>query len=139
MDASSRKPWVGRVILLGLVYLTVGLVFGELADQSAFNHMHVVIWRLAAWVVSGAVYAAHILYEHFRLANSPRSTALHAAVAVAVGAFALAVVANLHGIWVASSHQRLLAFALVAWPALAAIPAFVIALIAAAGLAKVTK
>jgi hypothetical protein len=54
--------------------------------------------------------------------------------AVALGAFALAVAANVHGVWVASSHQRALAFALVAWPALTAVPAFVVALGAAAGL-----
>jgi len=55
--------------------------------------------------------------------------------AVALGAFALAVSANVHGYRVGTNNQRLLAFALVAWPALTAVPAFVVALVAAAGLA----
>jgi hypothetical protein len=134
MYTVDRKPWVVRVILLGLVYLIVGLVFGALAASSASNHMHVVIWRLAAWVISGVVYAAHIGYEHFKLVNSPRSTALHAATAAAIGAFNLAVAANFHRLWVNSGNGRLLGSALVVWPALVAVPSFVIALIAAAGL-----
>ena len=134
MYISGRKPWVVRVILLGLVYLIVGLVFGYLAGSSGSEHLHVVIWRLAAWGISGVVYAAHVGYEHFKLANSPRSTALHAATAAAVGAFGLAVAANLHRLWVNSGNGRLLGSALVVWPALVAVPSFVIALVAATGL-----
>ena len=86
-----------------------------------------------AFLVSAIVFAIHVGYEYF-LGDSPRSTALNAAGAVAVGAFALAVTANIHGRLVGSNHQRLLVFALVAWPALTAVPAFVVALVAAAGL-----
>jgi hypothetical protein len=117
-----------------MVYLVAGLAFGAFAGWSASNQM-VVTWRLLAFLTSAVAFAVHIGYEHFRLGNSPRITASHASMAVAVGAFGLAVAANVHGVWVASSHQRALAFALVAWPALTAIPAFVVALVAAAGLA----
>jgi len=138
MNASDRRPWVLRAILLGVVYLVVGLVFGALANSSASQHGRF-LWRLAAWVASAAVYAAHIGYEHFRLANPPRTTALHAAAAAAVGAFVLAAAANVHGVWVAASHQRLLRLSLVAWPALVALPAFVVALVAAFGLAVIRR
>jgi hypothetical protein len=122
------------VILLGAVYLVIGIAFGAFAGWSASNQMRAT-WRLLAFLTSGVVFAVHVGYEHFRLGNSPLITASHASMAVAVGAFALAVAANVHGQWVASSHQRALAFALVAWPALTAVPAFVVALVAAAGLA----
>ena len=97
------------------------------------------MWRWAAWVISAAVYAVHIAYEHFRVGNSPRVTALHTALAVAVGAFGLAVAANFHEVWAASGYRRSLALALVAWPALTALPAFIVALVTAYGLAMTRR
>jgi len=133
MDASSRKPWLRSLILVGAAYFVVGMAFGSFAGWSASNQMRVT-WRVLAFLVSAIVFAINIGYEYFQLGNSPRTTALHAAGAVAVGAFALAVAANVHGLWAGSSHQRLLVFALVAWPVLTAVPAFVVALVATAGL-----
>jgi hypothetical protein len=51
----------------------------------------------------------------------------------------LAVNANVHGYKVSAGNQRLLAFALVAWPAITAVPAFVVALLVAAGLALLRR
>ena len=133
MNESDRQRWLLTVILLGVVYFVVGVTFGELANRDASNHMQA--WRLAAWVISAVAFAAHIGYEQVRLRSSAVKTALHASLAVALGAFLLAVAANVHGLRVASSHQRALAFALVAWPALTAVPAFVVALVASAALA----
>jgi ABC-type branched-subunit amino acid transport system ATPase component len=96
-------------------------------------------WRLAAWLTSAAAFAAHIWYELFRLRHSPLTTALHAALAAALGAFGLAVAANLHAHWTATGNQRLLAIALAVWPALTAGPAFVVALAVAAGLARMRR
>jgi len=123
------------VILLGVVYLAVGLTFGALAGSAA-SHQMVVAWRLAAWVISAAAFGAHVWHEHFRLRNSPRITAWHASAAVALGAFGLAVAARVHAHLTASGNPRLLSVALVAWPLLAGLPAFVVAFIAAAGLAS---
>ena len=122
-------------MLLGAAYFVVGLIFGAFAGWSASHQMRVA-WRVAAWVISAAAFAAHIGYEHFRLRSSPGETALHAALAAALGAFALAVAANVHAQQVTSSRRGLPAFALVAWPALAAVPAFVVALVATAGLRR---
>jgi len=132
MDASSRTAWLRRLILVGVAYFVVGIAFGSFAGWSASNQMRVT-WRVLAFLVSAIVFAIHVGYEYF-LGDSPRSTALHAAGAVAVGAFALAVAANVHGQLADSNHQRLLVFALVAWPVLTAVPAFVVALVTAAGL-----
>jgi len=130
MDASGRQPWIRSVILVGVLYFVVGRLF-------ALPSSHVSGWRLAAWVVSGAVYAAHIGYEHFRLNNSPRATALHAAMAVAAGAFLLAVAATVHAVMVPAHapYWRYL-LALVAWPIFTALPAFLVALTVAAVLAR---
>jgi vacuolar-type H+-ATPase subunit I/STV1 len=135
MNASGRQWWLRTVILFGVVYLVVGLAFGAFAGWSASPQMRVT-WRLLAFFTSAVAFAVHIDDEHFRWGNSPLITASHASMAVAAGAFALAVAANVHGQWVGSSHQRSLIFALVAFPALTAVPAFVVALVAAAGLRR---
>ena len=54
-----------------------------------------------------------------------------ASLAVGLGAFGLAVAANIHAQRSGSTHQGALALALVAWPLLTAVPAFVVALGAA--------
>ena len=133
MDASGRLRWLRAVLFLGVVYLVAGITFAALANRAASNQMRVT-WRLAAWVISAAAFAAHIGYEHVRLRSSPGTTALHASLAVGLGAFALAVAASLHA-QAASSHQHSHALALVVWPVVTALPAFVVALAAAAGLA----
>jgi len=134
MDASDRKRWLGAVILLGAVYFVFGIAFAALAHLAGSSSMRET-WNRLGFVASAVAFAIHIGYEHFRLRNSPLITASHVSMAVALGAFALAVSANVHGYRVGSSNQRLLALALVAWPAITAIPAFVVALVAAAGLA----
>jgi len=123
MGESSRQPWVRVVVLLGIVYAFVGVVF-------AIPVGPVKVWRLAAWVVSAFAYAAHIAYERFRLRNSPRSAALHVALAVALGAFGLAVGANIHSLRLGSAneHRRFLLLALGLWPVITALPAFLFAL-----------
>jgi hypothetical protein len=101
--------------------------------------VHARAWRLAAWALSAAVYAAHIGYEHFRLRKAPRVLALHAALAVAAGAVALAGAAVLRR-WSAGEvtpPSLLLAFAL--WPLATAVPAFLAALGLAALLAHVDR
>jgi hypothetical protein len=139
MDTSGNQRWLRTAILLGVVYLVVGIAFGALAGAAASTHMRVA-WRLAAWLASAAAFGAHIGYEHFRLRNPPLSAAWHAAVAVGLGAFALAVAANVHAYWAAASHQRgRLLLALVIWPALAGVPAFVVALAATAVLARTRR
>jgi hypothetical protein len=80
------------------------------------------------------LFAAHIAYEHFRLRNTALPTAWHAAAAVAFGAFARALAANVHDLGSASGYRPRMLIALVAWPLLTAVPAFLVALVVAAGL-----
>ena len=133
MNASGNYQWLRAVILFGTVYLVVGVAF---PNPSAASERQFV-WRLAAWLTCSVAFAIHIGLEHFRLRNSPRRTALHASVAVALGAFALAAAANIHALTAGTGNHGLLALALVIWPILTGVPAFVAAFAAAAGLARV--
>src|SRR4051812_19377707 len=91
----SRQLWLRMVVLLGIWYALIGIVFAVPAT-------HVQAWRLAAWVLSAIGFAAHIAYERFRLRNSPGSSAMHVALAVAIGGFGLAVGANIHSLFIVS-------------------------------------
>ena len=95
MDDSSRQRWLSTAILVGALYLAVAIASGALAGAAASNQMQF-FWRLSAFVISAVVFAAHIAYEHFGLRNTAWPTAWHASVAVAFGAFGLALVANIH-------------------------------------------
>ena len=122
MDESTRQSWVRTAVVLGIVYAVVGIGFAVPAT-------HVRAWRLAAWVVSAIGYAAHIGHERFRLKNSPGSAALHVAFAVGLGAFGLAVGANIHSLSAGSTqHRHLLLLSLGIWPVITALPAFLVAL-----------
>ena len=124
MDESTRRAWVPAAVLLGIGYALVGILF-------AIPGTHALAWRLAAWVVSAIGYAGHIAYERFRLRDSPGSAAVHVALAVALGAFGLAVGANIHALSTGkpNQHQGLLLLSLVIWPVITALPAFVVALV----------
>jgi hypothetical protein len=119
------------VLLLGVVYFVIAVGFGAFAASAASNSMRV-NWNRLAFLASGVAFAVHIGYEHFRLRNSPRITASHTSIAVAIGAFALALSANIHDLRSASGYRPRMLIALVAWPLLTAVPAFIVALVVAA-------
>ena len=106
-------------LLAGIAYVVIGRVPVPAAK----------VWRLAAWLASGVVFAAHIGYEHYRLRSSSRATALHTALAVAIGGFGLAVWGMMRSWSMGTGITPLWLFALVAWPAVTAIPAFLVALV----------
>ena len=125
------SKWI-RITVLGLVYFVIG--YGStLFDQPFSGQAH--FWRLAAWVASAVVYFAHLAYEHFRLENSPGSTATHVGLAVAIGGFLLAVAATMHAALV-TDHAPYVRFliALVAWPLITGVPAFLVTLVIATAL-----
>jgi vacuolar-type H+-ATPase subunit I/STV1 len=136
METSANRRWLRAAILFGIAYLVIGILFGALAGQAASNEMQVT-WRLAAWLFSAVAFAVHIGYEYFRFHNSPRSTALHASIGAAIGAFALAAAANVHALWTGQGNQLLLALALVLWPVITGVPAFLVALVLAAVLTRI--
>ena len=128
----TRQPWLRTAVLVGAMYALIGIAF-------ALPSSHVRGWRLAAWLVSGLVYAAHVGYERFRLRNPPLVAALHVALGAALGAFGLAVGALVHSLatGATSQHQRLVLVALVAWPVITGVPAFLVGLGASGLLARI--
>jgi hypothetical protein len=139
MDKVANQRWLSIAMFFAIVYPVVGITFAALANPSASHEMRAT-WRLAAWLVSAVAFAAHVGYEHFRLRHSPRRAALHVSMAVALGAFALAVWVNVHAHLGASSHQSPLApLALAVFPAVTGAPAFVVALVAVTVLARTRR
>jgi len=133
MNDIGRQRWLSPAILVGVLYLAVGLASAALAGAAASSRM-VSFWRMSAFGISTVVFAAHIAYERFRLRNTLRPTAWHTSVAVAFGGFLLALAANIHDLGSAAGYRPRMLIALLAWPLLTAVPAFVVALVVAAGL-----
>ena len=125
----TKQKWL-LVILVGMIYLAVGLVSAELAKSAASDRIRF-LWRLSPFIISGVVFLAHTAYEHFRLGNTAKWTAFRASLAVAVGAFALALLANIHDLGSATGYRPRMLVAFVAWPILTGGPAFVAALVLA--------
>lgn len=133
IDTPERRLWLRAVLLTGALYCTIGIAFSAFAAWSSSQRV-VVAWRVASFVISLAAFAIHIGYEHFGLGNRPLTIALHTSLAVALGSFLLAVSANINSFRVAGGNHRLLALALLIWPVMTGIPAFLVALIIAGGL-----
>lgn len=127
------------VVFLSGVYLISGIVSGALAGQAA-SYQAVIAWRWAAWLVSAIAFGAHIVYEQVRLRTSPTITALHVSSAAGLGAFGLAIAANVHAQTVSpQQHSLVLVLSLAIWPVMTALPAFVVALVSAILFARVRR
>ena len=133
MENQQQRLWLRAVLLTGALYCAIGIGFSAFAARSSSQRV-VVAWNVASFVVSLVVFAVHIGYEHFAIGNRPLIVAWHASLAVALGSFLLAVSANINSFRVANSQHGLLAIALIVWPLMTGIPAFVVALIGAGGL-----
>jgi len=133
MDDFGRRRWLSEASLAGFLYLVIGVASAALAGAATSNHVRFT-WRISAFVLSAVVFAAHILHEHFRFRNRAWRTAWHTSVAVAIGAFGLALAANIHDLGSASGYRPRMLISLAAWPLLTAVPALLVALVVAAGL-----
>lgn len=127
----NRIPWFGCVLLVGVLYGAIGIIFAWPANQR--------FWRLAAWAVSGVIFVSQIAYEQLWLRNSRVATAVHAALAAALGGFLLAVGAMVHAAFtpIHAPYWRFL-IALVAWPIITGVPALLVALVITVVLALTT-
>jgi hypothetical protein len=122
----ARSVWFAAALGVGILYLVISVVFGSLAGNAATT-AGLTRWRMATWLISGVVFLAQIVFERVRLRNRPSASALHAAIAAAIGGFLLAVAATVNKMSSGSVDARY-AVALVAWPLITGVPAFVVAL-----------
>lgn len=115
--------------MAGLLYVIIGLVSAALTGGVWGPRMR--FWRGMAWVLSAIIYGVHIARERLGMRHTAVSTALHAALGAALGALGLAISATIHGYAVSTPHLRALKLSLLIWPIITAVPAFVVALLAA--------
>src|SRR5262245_19920050 len=128
----SRKSGVSATILFGIFYAAVGIVL-------ALPTTNVRAWRLAAWSLSALLIISHISYEQLKLRSAPRALAIHVATAVGIGALLLAVSALVHSVVAPPSYSRWkFALALVVWPIITGLPAFLCALVIALVLRQIS-
>jgi hypothetical protein len=118
--------WIRAAAIAAVVYPTVGVSFSIPPGMSS-SHGVAVAWRLAAWLVAAVTFTAHLAYEHVRLRNPPLRAAIHSSAAVALGAFLLAIWVNVRLHW-APQQSPLAPLALILFPALAGVPAFLVGL-----------
>ncbi len=137
-EEDLQRQWLPAAVLAALVYTGVGVAFGALAGSSATNEMRI-FWRLGAWLVSALVFAAHVWRENVRMKYAPRISAWHAAAACAWGAFGLAIAANLHEMLGTHQHRLMVILSLVIWPILTCVPAYIVALVLAVALKRISR
>ena len=131
---TEYKSW--RIaIIFGIGYAVVGIAFPNPSTPGETQK----IWRLAAWIMSAIIFGIHIWYEHFRINQRPWKTALHVAVAAALGAFGLAVAANIHLLHTVEANRGLLAVSLILWPVFVGMPAFLVAFVITFVLARIKQ
>jgi hypothetical protein len=136
----TRAPFLTRgskagMLVAAVIYFVTGIVSTEMA-KGAGSHTGVVGWRLAAWAVSAFVFIAHVGFERVQRAASAVTTARHAALGAAAAACALAVVATLTHLAAGAEHTRRMGLAIVLWPAITWVAAFLVALAGAAVLGQ---
>ena len=128
-EPTTRAGWLGRALIYALIYVLIGVVFAALAGRSGFVGARV--WRFAAWLCSAIAFGTHVQHERVTVGRSAAATAWHAAFGAAVGAFGLALAAIVHRHLAGMRPSGLLGAALVIWPAMTAIPAFLVGIAAA--------
>jgi len=109
-----------RTALIALVYVAIGLLTARLAGGASSTAARAA-WRSAAWLLSFFVFIAQLLAE--RPLGTPIRGAMHSALAVALGVFALALAGPVRAHWGAEDQLRALS-AVVIWPVLTGAPAF---------------
>ena len=134
-ESENRQHWFRAVILFAIIYIIIGIVFPVLAGSSSSTGTRN-LWRWAAFLISVVVFVLNIRYEHHRLNNLPSSTALHVSIGVAIAAFILALLAYIRGFFTDSGSHNLVLYALVVWPFITGVPAFLISLAAATFLSR---
>src|SRR5436305_2697241 len=120
MDSPTNQRWLRMAMFFAILYPVVGIVFAFAASKGM-----VVFWRLAAWLVCAVAFAVHLWYEHARLQSPPRRAALHVALAVALGAFLLAVWINVHASWLVTHPVAFVPLSLVLLPMFTVVPPLV--------------
>lgn len=115
-----------RVGFAAAAYAAIGVGTAALAGSST-SGAGVKGWRFAAWGLSLAVFVVHLILERASGPTLARE-ALRIAVAVALGAFLLALLGPVRSHWAQPDAAKAIV-SLLAWPLILGVPAFVAALV----------
>jgi multisubunit Na+/H+ antiporter MnhF subunit len=110
------------MLIAVVAYILIGLAGGLAA--SAASPRQVVVWRLAAWVLSLLTFLGHIAFLRLRRSGRLVSAATQAAMSVAIAAWVLALAGPVRSHWGQSGIGRVVALSVILWPVLTGIPAF---------------
>jgi hypothetical protein len=114
-----------RITLFGAAYAIVGVATASFAGSApAIQGRNA--WRLAAWALSLVLFGAQLLIERVRSNKTAAMSALHASLAVALGALLLAAAGPVRSHWGTDTQTRAL-LSLVLWPLLTGVASFVAA------------
>ena len=114
-------------MLAGAAYVLVGTGTAILAGMAS-SSAGVKGWRLAAWLLSLAVFGVHFAIERDR-GGRRVTVAARVALAVAIGGLGVAVFGPIRAHWGEPARLKLAMLSLVAWPLLTGVPAFVVAIL----------
>ena len=115
-----------NAIVAAVAYALVGITTAALAG-AAGSPAGTKGWRLAGWVLSLAVFLAHVVASRRRSTSSPLRAAARVALAVAIAALVLAIVGPVRGHWGEPSTGRVVLLSVVVWPLMTGLPGFVVA------------
>lgn len=127
MHLRQRAIELRVVLAASLGYVAVGMATAALAGGAA-TARGTTRWRLAAWVLSLAIFVIHLVASRRDRRASVPMGAFNVALAVALAAFVLAALGPVRSHW-NDAHLIRVALSLVAWPVLTGLPAFVAALL----------
>jgi hypothetical protein len=108
------------MVCAGCAYAGIGVGTAALAGATS-SSAAVKSWRLVAWAVSLAIFIIHVAVEHTQWRRRV-SSALHVAVAVALGAFGVALLGPVRSQWGEPQLMRVATLSLVVWPFLGESP-----------------
>lgn len=136
MQSPAPPSRITTTLLTGAAYVVVGVGTAALS-RIASTPASAKTWRLAAWLLSLAIFATHFFVERNRRLR-PSSVAARVALAVAIGALGVAVLGPVRAHWSEAGRLRLALLSIVAWPVITGVPAFVVALIGGLALDRLT-
>ncbi|HJP60122.1 MAG TPA: hypothetical protein VJ865_08980 [Gemmatimonadaceae bacterium] len=130
---TTRAAWLGRALVYAMFYVLVGVLTANFGGRVALGGLGSArFWRMAAWVISAIAFGSHLQFERLTAARSVVASAWHGAFAAALGAFGMALSANIYAHSIGSrAFYGLLRLALVLWPVATFVAAFLVGLAAA--------
>jgi hypothetical protein len=119
---SARGQGLGAAFLVGAIYTALGVAASTIGGTAASAG----VGRAARWatfLLSGIAFVLHVVRERAG-GSAVWSAARRSALAAAIGGLGLALAANVHELVAGEGYRPRLLVALVVWPVLTGVPAF---------------